>query len=331
MSRLTGWVAGFGNIGRSLTRFLRENRASAVRILGACDPNPAARESAEREFGLRTASDFGELVRAKPDFVIIASTSAAHAEQIEQAAAAGCHIFCEKPIALDLASADRAIAAAERAGVVNQVNYSLRYIEAYRTLHAWKQAGRFGRLLSLTHVRTRGYGLYAAGARHPAVTNPENSGGWAVHHACHGLDLLYWLNGPLSSIYGRTLGTAPGGAEEAVMGIVTFANGAAGHIGDSVCGIRDHYTLVVGEAGSAVLTGERAHTVLRFHAEGTDADELAPVWDVKNPGAAFDEFLACIRGGRPSPHSLREARVSLAAALALQESARTGREVELKN
>jgi len=331
MSVLTGWVAGFGNIGRSLTRFLREHRSSEVRILGACDPDPAAREIAARDFGLRTTSEFGELARSKPDFVIIASTSAAHAEQIEQAAAAGSHIFCEKPIALDLASADRAIAAAERAGVVNQVNYSLRYIEAYRTLHTWNQAGRFGRLLSLTHVRTRGYGLYTGGARHPAVTAPERSGGWTVHHACHGLDLLYWLNGPFASIYGRTLGTAPGGAEELVAGIVTFASGAAGHIGDSVCSIRDHYTLLVGEAGSAVMTGEREHTVLRFRSEEAGADEVAPVRDVKDPGVAFDDFLACIRAGKPSPHSLREARVSLAAALALRQSARTGLVVSLQD
>ena len=329
MKPLIGCVAGFGNIGRSLTRFLRENRAQEVRIIGACDPDPTARNVAAREFGLRATGGFEELLRWKPDFVIIASTSAAHAEQVEQAAAAGCHVFCEKPIALDLVAADRAIAAVERAGVVNQVNYSLRYIEAYRTLHAWKHAGRFGRLLTLTHVRTRGYGLYAGGARHPAVIAPDRSGGWTVHHACHGLDLLYWLNGPFASVYGRVTGTAPAGAEEAVAGMLTFADGAIGHVGDSVCGIRDHYTLIVGEAGSAVLTGEREHTVLRFRAEGAAADECVPVRDVKNPGVAIDEFVACVRDGRRSPHSLSEARPSLAAALALQESSRTNRVVSL--
>lgn len=329
MSPLIGCVAGFGNIGRSLTRFLREHRAQKVRIIGTCDPDPTAREAATREFGLRATDRFEELLRWKPDFVIIASTSAAHAAQVEQAAAAGCHVFCEKPIALDLAAADQAIAAVERAGVVNQVNYSLRYIEAYRTLHAWKQAGRFGRVLTVAHVRTRGYGLYAGGARHPAVTAPERSGGWSVHHACHGLDLLYWLNGPFASIYGRVIGTAPGGAEEAVSGLATFADGAIGHVGDSVCGIRDHYTLLVGEAASAVLTGEREHTVLRFRGEGANADEVVPVRDVKDPGVAIDEFLACIHEGRRSPHSLSEARPSLAAALALQESSRTGRVVPL--
>jgi len=327
---LTGVVAGFGNIGRAVARFLREHRPGAARIVGVCDPSPAARETAERDFGLRAVASFDELLQPRPDFVVIASTSAAHAEQVIGAARAGCHVFCEKPVALSLADADRAIAAAETAGVVNQVNYSLRYIEAYRTLHTWMHEGRFGRPLALTHVRTRGFGLHAAGARHPAVTAPESSGGWAVHHACHGLDLLYWLNGAFTSVYGRTASTVPGGAtEELVDATLVFANGATGHVVDSVCGIRDHYTLIVGEAGSAVLTGEREHTRLRFHAEGAPAEELVPVRDIKDPGAAFDGFFACIREGRPSPHSLREARVSLAAALALQESARSGQPVAL--
>lgn len=327
---LTGVIAGFGNIGRAVTRFLREHRPEAARIVGACDPSPAAREAAERNFGLRAVADFDELLRPRPDFVVIASPSAAHAEQVIAAARAGCHVFCEKPVALSLADADRAIAAAEKAGVVNQVNYSLRYIEAYRTLHAWMREGRFGRPLALTHVRTRGFGLHAAGARHPAVIAPEQSGGWAVHHACHGLDLLYWLNGAFASVYGRTASTVPGGAsEELVEATLTFANGAIGHIVDSVCGLRDHYTLIVGEAGAAVLTGEREHTRLRFQAEGAVGEELVAVRDVKDPGAAFDGFFACMREGRASPHSLREARASLAAALALQESARSGQPVAM--
>ena len=324
MRPLIGCIAGFGNVGRTLARFIRDHRAADARIAGICDPDPAARAGAG-EAGLQATVDFEELLRTKPDFTIIASTSAAHALQVEQSAAAGCHVFCEKPIALDLTSADRAIMAVERAGVVNQVNYSLRYIEAYRTLHAWVRSGRFGRILSVTHVRTRGYGLYTSGARHPAIVASELSGGWAVHHACHGLDLLYWLNGPFAAVYGRTASNAPGQAEELIQGTLTFANGAIGQVLDSVCRIRDHYTLIVGEAGSAVLTGEREHTVLRFRAEGATADEIAPTKDVKDHGVAFDEFFACIREGRRSPHSLREARASLAAALALQESARTGR------
>ncbi len=329
MDRLiSGGIAGFGNAGRSFAQFLLTHRAGAVRLLGACDPMPAA-QAAARACGLAAMGDLDELLRLKPDFLIIASTSAVHAAQVEAAARAGCHVFCEKPIALNLPDADRAIAAAEAAGVVTQVNYSLRYIEAYRTLRQWVDQGRFGQLLAVNHSRTRGYGLYAGGARHPAVISPEMSGGWSVHHACHGLDLLYWLGGPLKTIYGRTNTTAPGGSEEYVDAVLGFASGATGRISDSVCRMRDHYTQVIGSAGSAVLTGEREHTQLRFHAENAEREELVAVRDVKDPGRAFDRFFECIRAGRPSPDSLRDARPSLVAALALQESARTGQVVRL--
>jgi predicted dehydrogenase len=325
---LSGGIAGFGNAGRGFARFLVTQRSAAVRLVGACDPMPAAQEAA-RGCGLAATTDLGELLRLKPDFLIIASTSAAHAAQVEEAARAGCHVFCEKPIALNLADADRAIAATEAAGVVTQVNYSLRYIEAYRTLRQWVQQGRFGELLAVTHSRTRGYGLHAAGARHPAVVSSEMSGGWSVHHACHGLDLLYWLGGPLETIYGRTNTTVPGGSEEYVDAVLGFASGATGRISDSVCRIREHYTQIIGSAGSAILTGEREHTKLRFQAENAEQEETVSVRDVKDPGRAFDQFFECIRAGRPSPDSLRDARPSLAAALALQESARMGRVVTL--
>src|SRR5690349_1213208 len=113
---LRGGVIGFGNAGRSLTRFLREHRPEAAGIVGAFDPEPQARV-AMREAGLQAAETLDDLFALKLDFVIIASISSVHAPQIERAAAAGCHIFCEKPIALTLADADRAIAAAESVGV----------------------------------------------------------------------------------------------------------------------------------------------------------------------------------------------------------------------
>jgi len=326
---LRGGIVGFGNIGRMFARFLRTKYAADATVVGACDPDPAARRSAQSEFALEAVASIEQLLALRLDFVIIASISSAHADQVIAAAGAGCHVLCEKPIALSLADADRAIPAAQAAGIVTQVNYSLRYIQAYRTLRDWIRDGRFGRVLSVSHARTRGFGLHAAGARHPAVLAPEISGGWAVHHGSHGLDLLYWLNGPLRTVTGATATTAVNGSEEVVQAVITFADGAIGHVSDSVCALRDHYTQIIGSRGSAVLTGEREHTQLRFRAEGARDDVLTEVHDVKDHGFALNQFFDCIRRRVPSPDSLAEARPSLAAALALQQSARTGQSVTL--
>jgi predicted dehydrogenase len=212
-------------------------------------------------------------------------------------------------IALTLEDADRAIAAAERSGVVTVVNYSLRFIDTYRTIRELARSGELGRILAVHHLRTRGYGLYEAGARHRAVVEPHESGGWTVHHACHDIDRLSWVHGPIVRVYARTASTVPGGArEELVIGLVDFADGAVGSIGDPVCRIREHATLVVGSRASLAMSGEAGSIVLRLHREGSDRPEVIPARDEKRPGGGLDHFLECVAAGRPSPDSLRSAR-----------------------
>jgi predicted dehydrogenase len=184
--------------------------------------------------------------------------------------------------------------------------------------------------MTICHFKTRAFGLYGAGARHRAVVEPEESGGWTVHHACHDIDFLYWLNGPMVAVYAGMQTTVPDkDSEEAVLGHVTFANGAMGVVGDSVCCIRDHYTQIIGTRASLVMSGEHERTVLRLHREGQPQEEVLPARDTKRPGGGIDHFLECIREGQQSPNSLRSARHSLAVALAMQESACTGKVVTL--
>jgi predicted dehydrogenase len=177
---------------------------------------------------------------------------------------------------------------------------------------------------------TRGYGLYSAGARHWAVLNPEQSGGWTVHHACHSIDFLYWINGPIATAYCTTQTTTPDQrSEEVLLGNLTFADGVMGMVGDSTCCIREHHTGIIGSKGSLLMSGEHEKTVMRLHLEGEQEERLIPAIDSKRPGGGIDHFLECIRQGRQSPNSLRDARHSLAVALAMQESARTGNVVAI--
>jgi predicted dehydrogenase len=327
---LKGAVIGFGNAGQQLTRHIGEAWQGRARVVAACNRGPENLAVARDRFGLAVTRDPAELLAMDLDFVLVTSTSAAHAAQVEAVAGQGLAVFCEKPIALTLEDADRAIAAVERAGVVNVVNYSIRFIEAYRTIRELARSGALGRILAVHHHRTRGYGLHEAGARHRAVTEPRESGGWTVHHACHDIDFLSWVHGPIARAYARTATTVPGGvSEEAVFGMVDFADGAIGSIGDSVCRIREHATLVIGSRASLAMSGEAGATVLRLHREGAERPETIPARDEKRPGGGLDHFLECVLAGRPSPDSLASARHSLAVALAMQESARTGRPVDV--
>lgn len=328
---LRGAIIGFGNMGQKVAERVREITWYDAQIIAVCEPSKENRQIARHRFGLRATDNTEELFKLNFDFVVISSTSAAHAEQAKLAAKAGCDIFCEKPIALTLEAADEMIEAAEAAGVITVVNYISRFNEAYIAIKNLIDNGTVGRVLGATHTRIRGYGLHAAGARHPAVIVPEKSGGWAVHHACHDIDLLYWLCGPIHKVYGVTQSTVPdaeepdtSNSEELVSAIMHFERGGYGVIEDSVCGIRDHYTRIIGTDASIVLHGENDRSELRLRREGNDTDELLSQQDRKTPGGGLDHFFECIHSRQKSSASLRSARHSLQVALAIQESARRG-------
>jgi predicted dehydrogenase len=330
MTLLRGGVVGFGGIGQNLTRYINDYKQDQACIVAACNRGKPNLDIARDQYGLAVTHDMRELVDMDLDFVLVVSTSYAHAEQTVLAAEAGLHVFCEKPIALTLKDADRMIEAVESAGVVNVVNYSMRYIDAYLKIKDMIDSGEMGQILSISHYKTRAWGLYGAGARHRAVVEAEESGGWIVHHACHDIDFLYWINGPIKRVHAMTRTTVPDkDSEEVVLSNVVFENGAIGQIGDSVCCIRNHYTQIIGSAASLVMTGEHDETVLCFHREGERQQEIVPARDSKRPGGGVDHFLACIQENKQSPHSLRTAYHSLEVALAMQESARSAQVVQV--
>lgn len=121
-------ILGVGRIGRLHAEHLCQ-RVAGAEVTAVCDVNPqAAREVADR---LRIPRVYGEpeaLCRSgEVDAVVICTSTDTHADLIEMAAAAGKHIFCEKPIALDLARIDRAVLAADAAGVKLQVGFNRRF------------------------------------------------------------------------------------------------------------------------------------------------------------------------------------------------------------
>ena len=327
---LKGGVIGFGNIGQQLTRHVGAAWQGRARIVAACNRGPENLAVARDRFGLAVTRDPAELLAMGLDFVLVTSTSAAHAAQVEAAARRGLAVFCEKPIALTLEDADRAIAAAERAGVVTVVNYSLRFIEASRTIRELARSGELGRILAVHHLRTRGYGLYEAGARHRAVTEADESGGWIVHHACHDIDLLSWVHGPdrpgvrahhdhRARRRERGAGAGDGGFRRRRGGL------------DRRLGLQDPRARDARRRQPGFARDERRG---RQHRAAAPPGGRRPARD--HPGARREAarrragpFPRLRLAGRPSPDSLASARHSLAVALAMRESARTGRPVDV--
>lgn len=328
MKMLRGGIIGFGGVGRTLTEEVNKN--NKARIVAAYNRGEANRLIARDQFGLKVTDNVQELLDMDIDFVCVVSTNDVHRDHVVASAKAGKAIYCEKPIALNLSEADEMLDAVTKAGVPNMVNYSMRFLPCFEKMKEIVDSGELGRILSVWNHRSRGFGLYEAGAKHPCVMDPAMSGGWTVHHACHGLDMLHWMAGEIEEVYGLTQSTVPHvQSEEIVWASLKFKNGAVGVMGDSTCTLRDESTGIIGTKGSLVVQGEKDHVVMRLKKEGATDEQLIEACGGKIRDASLNYFLDCIQNNKLPKVTIKDARHSLAVALAIQESARMGQPVKV--
>ena len=162
-------------------------RLPYARLAAVADPAPGAAERLASALGAgRAYTDVAQLWDAPDvDAVVIAAPARSHADLVAAAAAAGRHVFCEKPMAVTLPDADRAIDAARGAAVVLQVGFNRRFAADWRAARALLDAGTLGtpRLLrSLTRD---------PGGFDPARVKPDTI---FLETLIHDFDTLRYLN-----------------------------------------------------------------------------------------------------------------------------------------
>ena len=164
-------------------------RVPGARLAAVYDPISAAAESVAEKFHLPKIAQNSDEIMTDPtiDAVLICTPTATHAPLIIAAAAAGKHIFCEKPIALDLATTDAAIAAARAAEVHLQVGFNRRWDSNYVRVREAIAAGELGNLRTL-HVISRDSGP-------PPISYVKTSGGIFLDMTIHDWDMLRFLSG----------------------------------------------------------------------------------------------------------------------------------------
>lgn len=121
-------------------------RLPGARLVAVADPAPGAAERLAGRLGADRAYSDVQQVWDDPevDAVVIASPARTHAGLVVAAAAAGKGVFCEKPMAVTLEDADRAIDAARAAGVVLQVGFNRRFAPDWQAARALLDAGTLG-------------------------------------------------------------------------------------------------------------------------------------------------------------------------------------------
>ncbi|MGA2990716.1 MAG: Gfo/Idh/MocA family oxidoreductase [Candidatus Korobacteraceae bacterium] len=141
-------IVGMGFWGQRLVNSVQES--SHIRFVAGWTRTPAKAAEFAQRHNLRMFETYQQLL-ADPgiDAVVLATPHSTHAEQIVAAAAAGKHVFSEKPLTLDLASARRAAQACRDRGVTLAVGYNWRFQPALQEIRRMIDDGRLGRVLHI--------------------------------------------------------------------------------------------------------------------------------------------------------------------------------------
>lgn len=333
-------LVGAGRIGAFHAATLAEHPDVGELVVADADPL-RAREVAAAHGASAVSVD--ALFTGRPDALVIASATAAHAGLVTKAAQAGIPAFCEKPLALDLAGTVAALAAVEAAGAVLQVGFQRRFDPGYRAARAAVRSGRLGRLHT---IRTVG----SDPAPPPAAYVPLSGG---LYRDCliHDFDLLRWITGrEITHVYAtgvnvgadffRTAGDADTGAALLTLegGVLATATAtryhAAGYdVRMELAGTEDQMTVGLGprtplrpaESGAAARRpGAAAEPAARLSPWPGFLERFAPAYR-----AELATFLGVAQGTEPNPCEGHDALRALLVAEACELSRREGRPVAI--
>ena len=181
-------IIGAGRIGKVHAETLAF-RLPEVRTLAVADVNREAAQALAARCGIPTVTESSAAIFANPQIeaVLICSSTNTHADLIVQAAQAGKHIFCEKPIAHDLGQIHRALAAVEQAGVKLQIGFNRRFDANFARVRQAVVSGEIG-TPRLMHIVSRD-------PAPPPVSYIRVSGGIFLDMTIHDFDMARFLIG----------------------------------------------------------------------------------------------------------------------------------------
>jgi len=307
----TGWIARF--------------HAGMLRSAGepfepgpVYDVDPARSEAFAADFGYRVV-DSEAAVLDGCDAVYVTTWTSEHGRLVAAAAAAGRHVFCEKPLAVDADGARAMAAAVEEAGVVAQVGLVLRRSPAFGLARSLLSDERAGRVMAVVFrddqfIPVRGY--YGSTWR---ADRTKAGAGTLLEHSIHDLDLLEHLLGPAASVACRTSTFHElHGIDDVAAVTLGFTSGATASLTSVWHDVDERGSLrrveILCERAFIVVEGDWSGPVRwQYAGDGEESvlegDDL--VVETKRRGVRLGNpdgsFLRAIRDGKPAWPSLRDA------------------------
>jgi myo-inositol 2-dehydrogenase / D-chiro-inositol 1-dehydrogenase len=325
-------VIGTGRMGsvhvRNIVRQIPEANLVAV-----CDIRLEVAQAVADECGItRVVKDYHELLADKTiEAILIATSTPTHAFIMKDVARAGKHIFCEKPLALDLKEIDEALAEVEKAGVKLQVGFNRRFDKSFQKVHDIVASGQIGRPCIL-RITDRDPDF-------PAMEFMRASGGIFLDLAIHDFDMVRYQVGEVDEVY--TVGSVLINPElnefnDVDTDVVTlkFANGTVGSIDNSRKAVYgyDQRLEVFCSNGTAMADNEAESTVVKGNTEGF-LSAKPPYFFMQRYAPCYVEevrqFLECVREDKPTPTTGADGRAAVVLGYAAGKSLRENRPVKV--
>lgn len=326
-------IIGAGRIGMVHAESLVTRLANA-NVLAVSDVYLESAQKCGARFGIPTTTRNHREILENPAIqaVLICSSTDTHTQLICEAAEAGKHIFCEKPIALDLAQIDKALETVKRCGVKLQIGFNRRFDSNFRHIQETVAAGKIG-TPQIVRITSRD-------PAPPPINYIKVSGGIFLDMTIHDFDMARYLIGcDVEEVYvagGVMVDPAIGEAGDIDTAVITlrYTNGAIGIIDNSRQAVYgyDQRAEVFGSAGAIESQNKTPYNTIQSTADGIQTTK--PLYFfleryMDSYVAEIRAFIDCIQNDTTPQVSGMDGRIPVVMGLAAWKSYREHRPVKL--
>ena len=331
-------VIGCGQIARK-SHFPHYSANQCIKIVAA-DPSQERLDEVCKLFSIQqTYLDYKNMLdEERLDGVSICSPNFLHCEMTVAAAEGGIHVLCEKPMATNLADAEKMLDACSRNSVILMLNFTYRFFNGTRKIKQLLDQEAIGKLNSV-RVRLGHSGPYEGwGARSDWFFETKKVGGGVLMDmGIHAIDICHYLFGPITrvcAVQSNLSKNVP--VEDSAALLVEFGDGrfgtieacwtgGAGFVGVEICGCEGSITFDFRKGLFMSLKQIKPGGLCVFEEEEIDCDVLAGGHEI-----VINEFIEHIQDGTRPVCDGSVGMAALKVALAAYKSAKTGQKTSIE-
>lgn len=332
MKKLNVGIIGAGRIGQVHAKSITYHIPQA-KIVAISDIYYEGAEKVAESLGIPNAyEDYHEILNnPEIDAVLICSSTDTHADIAVEAAEAGKHIFCEKPVDLTVAKIKKVIAAVEKAGVKLQIGFNRRYDHNFAEIKRLANDGKLGKLQTIK--------ITSRDPEPPSIDYVKVSGGIFLDMTVHDFDMARFIGGEVEEVYANaavtvdeTIGEA-GDVDTALIAL-KFKNGAIGVIDNcrKACYGYDQRLEVFGTGGQASAANDTPTNVSYINENGNMTDKPLYFFLERYMQSFTDEmteFINAVQNDEPTKTTVNDGLEALRLGLAAKLSVKEHRPVKL--